>query len=283
MTNITFCRTRYVYDSYRDFFTLVELSGFDIVYVDQVDVSKSNVYIVAPCNGEWRPHIDNQREKLAEQGIPQLAHLILWNLERPSGSAGSVGKYAQSNLDLIAKRHVDEVWTSDRRLALETSSRFVPLGSDYGLGEPSKKKNYKFCHLSYKTDRRASIYNHFNNKDIGPNCWPPERDEVLKKSKFALNVHQDQHPFQEPLRFALFAAYGLPILSEDVYDAYPWAEEFMVFAGYSGLVGKLNQMLSDDYARWWEMGQLARKRMCEEFQFGKMVRQAVKETVGVWR
>lgn len=282
-TQTTFCRTRYEYDSYEDLFRLVKLSGFDTIFVDELDLSKPGVFIVTPCNGEWRPHVDNQREKLARQDIPQLAHLILWNLERPDGSAGSVGQYAQSNLDLIAKRHVDEVWVSDRKLAEETISRFVPLGSDYGLGEPSKKKSYKFCHMSYETSRRVSIYKHFSGKDIGPNSWPPERNEILKRSKFALNVHQDQHPFQEPLRFALFAAYGLPTVSEDVYDAYPWSEEFMVFTKYLGLVGKLNQMLEDDYARWWEMGQRARKRMCEDFQFGKMVRQAVKESVGVWR
>jgi hypothetical protein len=129
-TPIIFCCTRYVYDSYQDFWALVSLSGFNQIYVDELDVSKPGVFIVAPCNGELRPHIDNQASK------PRNAHLILWNIERPSGSAGSVGQYADANHELIEKRYVDEVWVSDRRLAEETWLRFVVLGSHPGLGEP---------------------------------------------------------------------------------------------------------------------------------------------------
>jgi len=277
-TPVTFVRTRYVYDSYTDFWKLVELSGFPTIYVDELDASQPGVFIVAPMNGEWRPHIDNQA------GKPRNAHLIMWNLERPSGSAGSVGQYAQANRDLIYKRHVDEVWVSDRRLAAETELRFVVLGSDEGLGEPSERKKYQFVHMSYETPRRQTIYKQFKPEAVAPNCWPPERDEVLKLSKFALNVHQDSHPFQEPLRFALFAAYGLPIVSETIYDSYPWSEEFMVYAHYDGLVGKMRQVLNNDYERWREMGLAARERMCGEFRFKDMVERAVTESVGGdWR
>lgn len=276
-TTITFVRTRHVYESYRDFWRLVELSSFPTIYVDELDVSKPGVYIVCPMNGEWRPHIDNQDNK------PRNAHLVLWNLERPSGSSGSVGNYAEANRDLIYKRHIDEVWVSDRRLADETQMRFVILGSDEGLGEPGQEKQYDFCHMSYEVPRRSNIYKYFNAGLIGPNCWPPERDSVLKGSRFAVNIHQDIHPFQEPLRFALFAACGLPIISETIYDSYPWSDEFMVFANYDGIVGKIRQVLGDEYGRWRDMGLLARNRMCREFQFGRMVREAVKESVDRWR
>lgn len=275
MTDITFCRTRHVYDSYRDMYRLIELSKFPTIYVDELDVTKPGVYIVVTMNGEWRPHIDNQKDKVRN------AHLILWNIERPSGSAGAVGKYAQANRELIYKRHVDEVWVSDRRLADETSLRFVVLGSDYGLGEPGGDKKFEFCHMSYEVSRRTGIYKFFSH--IGPNCWPPERDEVLRQSRFAVNVHQDQHPFQEPLRFALFAAYGLPIISETIYDSFPWSDEYMIFSDYDGLPGKIREVLKDDYERWRLMGLRARERMCNEFQFGKMVKEAVEQSVGVWR
>ena len=107
--------------------------------------------------------------------------------------------------------------------------------------------------MSYETGRRQSIYKHLSN--IGPNAWPPERDEILKKSRFALNVHQDHHPFQEPLRFALFAAYGLPILSENCHNAWPWIpDDTIITTTYDGLVGKFNQMLGNDYERWRQMG-----------------------------
>ena len=63
MTEIRFVRTRHFYESYQDFFRLVELSDFETIYVDELDISKEGVYIVCPMNGEWRPHIDNQDRK----------------------------------------------------------------------------------------------------------------------------------------------------------------------------------------------------------------------------
>jgi len=98
----------------------------------------------------------------------------------------------------------------------------------------------------------------------------------MQSSKFALNIHQDQYPFQEPLRLALFAAYGLPILTETIHDAYPWSEECMVSNPYDGIVGRMRQMLENDYDRWRSMGLKARDRMCGEFNFKKMVLEAVK-------
>lgn len=210
MNDIVFVKTGHHYDSYLDLFKLVELSGFELVSVSEVDVSRHCTYILAPHNGEWNPHIDNQNDK------SRYAHLIQWNIERPDGSAGSIGNYGIRQRELIYEFYFDEVWVSDRELAHKTkhSTRFVVLGSDEGLGEPGTQKKYDFCHMSAEVNRRQSIYKHFDEKQIGRNCWPPMRDDILKASKFALNVHQDQHPFQEPLRFALFAAYGLPIISE---------------------------------------------------------------------
>lgn len=286
MTEITFIRTRHFYQSYTDFYKLIELSGFNIIYVDELDISKPGVYIVCPMNGEWRNHIYNQKGKVFN------AHLILWNLERPSGSAGSVGQYGRNARMLMGgiwedtgqpsgTRFIDEVWVSDRKLAEDQNLRFVVLGSDEGLGEPGSDKEYNFCHMSYEVGRRVSIYKHFQN--IGPNSWGDERDQVLKRSRFALNVHQDIHWYQEPLRFALFAAYGLPIISESLYDSYPWSDEFMATAIYDGLVGRMRQALTEDYAPYKEMGLRARERMCGEFRFRDMVVKAVKESTESWR
>ncbi len=302
MTNITFVKPDWFYESYIDFWHLVELSEFPIIPLSELDISEHGVFIVSPMNGEWRPHINNQHK----EGKMVNAHLIQWNLERPSGSAGSVGQYAAAcrylqyglwepregqkggqKVDLeygeSYGRFLDEVWVSDARLADEIGQRFVVLGSDYGLGEPGRDKEFDYCHMSVEIGRRQSIFKHLDN--VGHNCWPPERDEILKKSRFALNVHQDVHNFQEPLRFALFAAYGLPIVSENCFNSYPWGmDDTMIFSPYEGLVGKLSQMLGDNYGQWKDMGQRGRKMMCEQFQFGVMVRQAVKESVGDnWR
>ena len=277
MTEVYFVKTRHHYDSYTDFFRLAELSGFPIIYTDELDTSKDGVYITAPLNGEWEPHIDNQRDK------PRRAYLIQWNIERPSGSAGTGGEYMRRQWWLMHNRYFDEVWVSDATLAQESALRFVVLGSDEGLGEPGDEKKFNFCHMSYETGRRQTIYSSFPSSSIAPNCWPPERDNVLKQSRFALNVHQDRHPYQEPLRLALFAAYGLPIISESIYNMYPWIEETIITVGYDSLVSRLRQALTEDYAPYQEMGLRARERMCKEFQFGAVVRQAVKESVEQWR
>lgn len=305
MAEIIFCATNHIYESYRDFWRLVELAGFPIIQVSDLDISKEGIYITAPMNRSWRVHINEQHKKR----IPLNAHLICWNLERPSGSAGSVPEYARQCRYLLNGlwengestitdsdgtmhesygRFVDEIWVSDRQLAEEThhATRFVVLGSHEGLGSVGDEKKYDFCHMSYEVPRRQTIYYHkgLSKTQIGPNCWPPERDEVLRQSRFALNVHQDQHPFQEPLRFALFAAYGLPIVSENIFDAYPWThDDTMIITGYDGLVGKLNQMLAEDYGRWREMGLRAREMMCFQFEFGSIVRQAVSESTERWR
>ncbi len=155
MAEITFVKTRHVYDSYTDFWRLVELSGFPTIYADELDISKDGVYITAPMNRDWRLHIRNEQR----EGKPINAHLVSWNIERPSGSAGSVLEYAKQNRYLqyglwengkllsddnppeqSQGRFVDEVWVSDRRLADETehATRFVILGSDEGLGEPGR-------------------------------------------------------------------------------------------------------------------------------------------------
>lgn len=297
--DIIFCRPGHKYESYTDFWRLVELSGFPIISVSELDISKPGIYITAPMNRDWRNHINNEHKKKKVVN----AHLILWNIERPDGSANSVPEYGRQNHylqyglwengekvnedgDESHGRFIDEVWVSDRRLADETNLRFVVLGSDEGLGSPGADKRYGFTHMSYLIPRRESVYNQFKNGNIsiGPNAWPPERDAILKESKFAVNVHQDNHPFQEPLRFALFAAYGLPIISETIADSHPWSDEFMIYSIIDDLPEKIRECLADDYEKYRAMGLKARIRMTQEFQFGKMVREAVKEqSEFVWR
>jgi hypothetical protein len=282
MTEIIFAKPVHHYDSYQDFWQLVELSNFPTIQVDEIDLTKDYTVITAPMNGDYKEYVGGQIEKQVQSGLPRLAHLIVWNIERPAGS-GSVGQYTKDCFEWYYARLADEVWVSDAALADETMLRYVTLGSDYGLGEISDEKVYDFTHMSVTIPRRVQIYKSFSNGQIGPNCWPPERDEVLKQSKFALNVHQDNYPYCEPLRIALFAAYGLPVISETLRNSYPYGGDLYQFA-YHDLVGGLQGVLNNDYAKWKEMGLKLRKKLCEDFQFGRVVRQAIKESVGIgWR
>jgi hypothetical protein len=298
MTEIIFAKPVHQYDSYTDFWTLVSLSNFPIISVSDIDITQDKIIITAPMNGDYKEHfVGNlaQYEETGEitggqlmyqktSGLPRLAHLIIWNLERPAGS-GSVGQYASESMSWITKhRYCDEVWVSDPALADETMLRYVILGSDYGLGETSEDKQYDLTHMSVPIPRRVQIYKHF--KSIGPNCWPwddPSRDDVLKSSKFALNIHQDNWGYCEPLRFALFASYGLPIVSEILTNSFPYDGDIRQFP-YHNIVDSLKVCLKDDYDQWEDMGLRLRKKLCEDLQFGKVVRQAVSESVGIgWR
>lgn len=298
MSNIVFAKPVHSYDSYTDFWALVSLSGFPIITVPEIDITRNQIVITAPMNGDYKEHFvgnlahwektgEFSGGQLAEQaasGMAQQAHLIVWNLERPSGS-GSIGEYAREAFRWMYTGFANEVWVSDPALADRTMLRYVTLGSDYGLGEPGKgNRPYDFTHQSVTIPRRVDIYKHFER--IGPNCWPwddPSRDDVLKESKFALNVHQDNYGFCEPLRIALFAAYGLPIISETLTNSYPYDGDIIDF-DYPNLVDGMRTALSDDYEQWKRRGRRLRKKLCEDFQFGKVVRQAVKESVGIgWR
>lgn len=272
---IIFARTRHRYDSYTDFWALVELAGFETCYVDEAILISRNVYITTMHSAEWEAMI-------ASRPVYRKAHLILWNIERPRGWTQTVGRYNDRCHGFLGKRWYDEIWVSDRRLAAETELRFVILGSHPLLGSPGEieDKRYDFCHMSALTNRRQSIYKQFPQETIGPNCWGVERHGVLQQSKFALNIHQDDHPYQEPLRFALFAAYGLPILSEVIFDSYPWYD-YMVYDKYPHLVGHMLAMLGNQYEKWYTFGLRARQRMTVEFEFGKMVREAVYQTTGI--
>lgn len=202
------------------------MSGFPTCYVDEVDVTKDTIYIVSPMNGEWRPHIDRCKQS------KKNATLLLWNLERPGGS-GTLGKYRLDNQDLIDNGYVDGVIVSDRALAERCRFKYVPLGSHPDLGTPGTDKVYDLICLMCWSLRRSFLFDYdrlapnVNGMSMAPNGWGQERHERLQQSRFMLNVHQDAFPFIEPLRFALAAAYGLPIISEISTDPFPYSQWYI--------------------------------------------------------
>ena len=64
MTKITFVKPDWFYESYIDFWQLVELSEFPIIPLSELDISQEGVFIVSPMNGEWRT-LSQERESLS--------------------------------------------------------------------------------------------------------------------------------------------------------------------------------------------------------------------------
>ncbi len=281
MMEIVFANTRYEYDSYTDYRRLVELAGFRRCYIDEIDVRNPYIYIVSPINGEFRPHIDNHRDK------EKKCKIVYWCLERP-GSLGKFQEFANSNKELLDKEYIDEVWISDRWVVHEHHDprvKFVIMGSDHRLcpnddfgWKFANRKKHDYIHLSYQTYRRSVIMDRFrvdHKMREAANCWPPERDDALRYSKFFINLHQDEVDMQEPLRVALCASYGLPYICEHCIDPYPLQKNVHYLdIAYSKFKDSFVAINNHTYAPYMKMGQKLHNLLCYKHKFADEVRKA---------
>jgi len=261
MTDIIFCRTDFDYihpengyGSYRDFFKLAELSGFPIIKVQELDPDSDNVYVITPVNGEWKHGWQNPR-----------ARLIHWNLE-------------QGGYEPIPG--LSETWVSDARLAEVTGAKYVMMGSHPKLAgyemkghmiirqdgvavfdkdtldwtswmeTGERERLYDVITLSYNTPRRIAILEQLIQRGIrcAPNGWNKERHETLMASAAMLHVHQNEGKnYVAPQRFALAAAYRLPVITETLDHRNGFGAGHILMSDYANLPEFVrNKVLRDD-------------------------------------
>lgn len=230
--NIIFVRTRQKYDSYQDFWKLVELSGFDTCFVDEVRYDRAVLYILPTVNAEVEPHLRKDLERIESERLVLQAIVVWWSLERPDSSTerlSEIGKGVYTGLE-DALPLFDLVWSSDRWWVHEQrASRrivFVPMGShpDLAIGGRwrfDQKMDNHYCHFSYVAGRRGPVHEKLSHLRAGPNGWGEERGRIMRSSQTLVNIHQTQVPMGEPLRFAVAAAYGIPMVSENCNDPWP--------------------------------------------------------------
>lgn len=262
--DIVFCKTRWHYGSYTDYWRLVELAGFEQVYLDELEPGRKAVYIVSPRNGELPtvlPRLQGRHD----------CKFVWWCLERPDAQ-GSVTESQP------VEQAIDELWLSDRWLAGMHEDfgwapvRYVTLGSHRDLGQPGKQTEFDWTHLSYAIPRRQAIYNFIGGKML-PNCWDVARHEGLQGTRIMLNVHQDEWPVVEPLRWALAAAYALHLISERVHDPYPLRPGIdFVWSQHGKLVEVVQSFMANPKPGY---GPKLRDRLTRQFEFGKCVKEAV--------
>lgn len=283
---VRFARTRYHYDSYDDFWKLVELSRFATCFVDEIDLTSPTTYITTPVNGELRPHVTHRRELL--KGSPQRAKIIWWDLERPDAGGPSLG----SILDEIMP-FVDAAWVSDRLVAsLDGRLQHVVLGGHAGLNsrhiehDPEGKVlaamtyalpfDYDFCHMSYAWGRRENIFALLRQKGLreGPSCYGEAREKVLSSSRVLVNLQQYTLPVIAPMRFALAAAFYLPIVTERVHDPFPMSRDDLIEADYSSIPNAIEEVLKDP-VRLAIQAKRVHERLCEEWTFRRGVREGL--------
>lgn len=250
------------YPSYSDFWKLVELAGFERIHAHQLDLDNpEHTYIF-----------------VSPDGIPDCtgakARCIFWQFEYQ-------GDYTkQPNKDTCA-----EQWTSDPTDALTRGARFVLLGSHPYLNptlDRNPESEWDLTLLGYMTDRRRVIKDQLSNYR-----WTPDypghdtdtRHEVLRGTRLMLHVHQHDTPALAPIRYALAAAYRLPVLVE-MPDSFVFPYEGFVGATYAEIMGNASMFLSDPYyADFLErIGAVSYDQLCIQHPFDKCVLEAIEQS-----
>lgn len=243
MGNVIFCKTRYQdigYHSYNDLWRMVELAGYPIIYVDQIDPQSDNTYIVTPLNDEWLNGWQSPK-----------ARIIHWELEWRTDWRANVN----------TPQGIAETWVSDKAYADKIGARYVPMGGDARLNEvnqPVTHTLYDVALLSYQTPRRQVITQQLQQQGvtIAPNSglhkWA--RSMVLNQCSVMCHTHQtEQSNGVAPLRWCIAAAHKLALISETVPDRGIFGYSHMMQADYDYLASFTSGVLMDkrllnDYA-----------------------------------
>lgn len=256
MSDVIFARPRWNYESYADLYRLIELSGYQMVYFDEMDPASDNVYIMTIVNGENNQGWQSPR-----------ARIILWDLEwRLDGEYPRIPG-------------VREVWASDRWYAETISAKFVPLGSHVRLPpEPLQDcpKVYDVSLLSYMTYRRMHIAHLMKEAGLtlAPQGWGMVRHEALQQTRLFVAVHQlDNVSTIAPQRWAIAAAYKLPVICENVQDGGVFTGRHARFVDYWSIPGTAKALRDHEAAR--EFGEALHDLLCVANNFRTFVEAAL--------
>lgn len=243
---VTFCKPRHTYQSYTDFWRLVELCGYETIYIDEIDPYGDGYYIIAT------PDVN-------AYNIPDTtAVVIFWLLEW-------YGDYYQ-------REGVTDTWCSNREFAAHIGAKYVPMGSHAKLGTKRTGSQFDIAHMSYDgIHRRRLVLDKLRDEGItiAPNGWGNERNATLKNTRAMLHIHQHaDYPAIAPLRASLAAAYALPLLAENGWDTHPYTG-IVLFDTYDNLVDATQSALKCEQLQ--SRGDALHELLCEEYRFDKVI------------
>lgn len=268
-----FIRSTTPYESYTDFWSLVELSGFRTVPAKEANLMATGTFI-------W-PTMDWETiERLMQEpkGV-RKAKVFWWYLERPDAHRRKMSPedlFRETISEVCDARWVDEVWVSERTLfSIDDRTRYVPLGGHPGLRAPAPMAGplYDVAHVGQLTPRRTWILTELQRlgHSVSPSAWGPDRAAILGQSSLLLNIDRVEGlHLAAPLRFVLAAAYRLPIVSEEAGDMDPLVPgKSILTAPYDRLPAFVSEVLKRP-----DLGRLAdeaHRVLCEEHTFRKSV------------
>lgn len=251
---IVFCRPRYEYQSYWDLYQLITLSGFSLIYFDEIDWESDNVYIASPLNGEF-PTL-----------LPTRKCRVIWlNIERPY--VGNPKKFDRPDFD--------DIWVCDRRWAEQVDAKHFIMGSHEALGLRNQPKSYDWISCTYENPRRTATWSKLKEYNRGPNGWPctpEERATWLAASRLYVVPQQDPPPHAvTPLRFAIAAAFQLPMIYEGETDTYPFTSGVnYIHSEYTDIPRQVGIALQDP-AKLKAIGNNLHQMLCVDSNFKQSV------------
>lgn len=247
MSAIIFARPRYDYDSYQDLYNLIQLSGFPLVYFDEVDPDSDNRYLLTMINGENQHGWQSPRAKI-------------WHLN------GEWCEYPPVP-GLAGTFHFD------RWYAGEIGARYVPLGSHPDLrmkADSTAPERYDVALLGYIIPRRQQMQHDLRQQGVTlspSSAWGDMRHKLLSNSTVYGHVHQhDDKPGLPALRMVVAAAYAMPFVTESVVDAGMFSDVILQ-APYNYYAGFVRDWLHGERAMLRDKGAQLHELLCCEFTF----------------
>lgn len=255
MPDVIFARPRYDYGSYVDLYRLISLSGYRLIFFDEIDPQSDNCYILTMVNGE------NQA------GYPDAAARIIlydleWRLTDPPKMPG-----------------VAEVWAADKWYSEQIGARYVPLGSHVEFPDMPLQdcpKQWDVAMMAYLPPRREKIVHDCGQMGVAvaPRGWALERHDILQKTRIMLHVHQhDGISTVAPQRWAIAAAYRMPIIAEVPTAPGIFTLTYGLYSDYAHLA---------EFARLWRYEQrladyalALHELLCHTLTFGKSIEAAL--------
>lgn len=273
-----FVRSTAQYDSYADFWKLVELSGYRSTPATEIDLGQPGSLIWPMMDMEFIDRLSRQPPGT------RAARVIFWNLERPDEKPG-VDPYElfRRGMGEILE-WADEIWVSD--IGLATADRrvlFAILGGHPGLCDQAPKTAaYDVAHLGIITPRRADLLEKLKARGlrVSDNGWGAERSRMLASSRLLLGVDRVEGlHVSNPLRWALGAAFGLPIVHEEIKLPYPLAAgDSILMAPYAELDTLILQTLGREDLPL--VASRSARILCDQWTFRSGVEDALRRSPG---
>lgn len=263
MFEIIFAKPAHEYGTHVDFWRLVELSGFPIIPLSEIDPQSDNVYLYTPNNGENQNGWQNPRARI-------IHYALEWNLDGKDNTPPGV----------------TDVWCGDKAHAEKYHYKYVPLGSHPGLNEypnlpkVSEYNRYDVAFMGYKdVTRRARVLHDLYESGvrIAPNGWGQVRSADLLDSKCMIAIHQwDNLAVLPPLRMCIAAAHKLTVITETVEDAGIFQHDIIQWP-YEQLAHMTRLIVRDQYqgAMLRALGEQLFQKLCVDFTFRQSIERAL--------